>query len=126
MSYCRFSEADAYIFLGTDGLNCCACSLAERTQLKEPYVDIFGIAHEYTYDQVVFSTAQEMLDHIKIHREAGDYISERVDERLREEFPDPTVSTVETEEERLARQARDYPATERLRAKLKSKYEEGK
>lgn len=69
MSYCRFSEADAYIYDDSYyGLLCAWCSM--------------GIASEnfvagYNYDL--------MLDHIHRHREQGDYIPEHVDERLREE-----------------------------------------
>lgn len=126
MSYCRFLEADAYIFLSRRGLECCGCTHAPRTKLDPPQIDMLGIEHEYECDPVFFETAQEMLDHVAFHREQGDYIPQDVDERLKADFPDLNKSTVETEEERLARQARDYPATERLRAKLKAAYEEGK
>ena len=118
VSYCRFGDSDAYIYLGVDGLECCGCIMATRNALEKPYTDILGITHEFTYDPVgPFDTAREMLNHD---------IPEYVDERIKEDYPDLDASTAETEEERLARQARDYPATERLRAKLKAAYEEGK
>lgn len=127
VSYCRFGDSDAYIYLGVDGLECCGCIMATRNALEKPYTDILGITHEFTYDPVgPFDTAREMLNHIAEHRAEGHNIPEYVDIAIKEDYPDLDASTAETEEERLARQARDYPATERLRAKLKAAYEEGK
>jgi hypothetical protein len=85
MSYCRFIEADAYIYDDVYyGLYCCACSLMP---LRKADMSIFGddgdwfinegFAAGYDYDK--------MLAHIAEHRAAGDYIPEDVDERLIEE-----------------------------------------
>ena len=80
MSYCRFIEADAYIFDHVNfGLYCMACSLMP---LKTEYSTFFEedlTIHEsfsagYDYDK--------MLAHVAEHRAAGDYIPEDVDERL--------------------------------------------
>ena len=80
MSYCRFIEADAYIYDDVYyGLYCCACSLS-NVEMK--YNDFFkaempvwdGFACGYDYDL--------MLTHIAEHRANGDYIPEDVDERL--------------------------------------------
>lgn len=95
MSYCRFLQADAYIFESNRGLECCGCIRAPRRKFDPPYVDMFGIEHEYDYDYVYFDTAQEMLEHIAYHRSEGDNIPERVDERIREDFPDLTASITE-------------------------------
>lgn len=66
MSYCRFLEADAYIYDDIYyGLYCCGCSL------KGSFIA------EYDYDK--------MLAHIAEHRTVGDYIPEYVDEALIED-----------------------------------------
>ena len=80
MSYCRFIEADAYIYDDVYyGLYCCACSLSNVEikynsffQMEIPAYD--GFACGYDYDK--------MLEHIAEHRAAGHYIPEDVDERL--------------------------------------------
>lgn len=65
MSYCRFIEADAYIYDDVYyGIICCACSMG---------VDGNFIAG-YDYDL--------MLEHIAQHREQNDFIPLDVDERL--------------------------------------------
>ena len=80
MSYCRFIEADAYIYDDVYyGLYCCACSLAD---VRMEYSEFFGMdmpVYEgfscgYDYDK--------MLAHVADHRAKGDYIPEDVDERL--------------------------------------------
>lgn len=127
MSYCRFSGADAYIYLGTNGLECCGCIMATREALEQPYTDRLGITHEFYYEPVgPFVTAREMLDHIAEHRAEGHDIPEYVDTAIKEDFPDLDASTAETEEERLEREERNRPAMERLRAKMKAAYEENR
>lgn len=70
MSYCRFVEADAYIFEHVGGFwQCCACLLSEED-----------------WGNVDCATRNEMLSHISLHRKAGHYIPEYVDERLKEEI----------------------------------------
>ena len=80
MSYCRFIEADVYIYDDVyHGLYCCACSLSN---VEMQYNDFFkmempvwdGFACGYDYDK--------MLAHVAEHRAAGHYIPEDVDERL--------------------------------------------
>lgn len=66
MSYCRFLEADAYIYDDSIyGIICCGCSMG---------VDGNFIAG-YNYDL--------MLQHISEHRAQKDFIPLDVDERLR-------------------------------------------
>jgi len=84
MSYCRFIEADAYIYDDVYyGIICCACSLMplhESTPNKffpETIMINNNFIAEYDYDK--------MLNHVAEHRAAGDYIPEDVDERLIEE-----------------------------------------
>jgi hypothetical protein len=76
MSYCRFGEADAYIYYSAyDALVCMACSLMPIRD-DELFPDTFIAETDY----------QKMLDHIAEHRYIGDYIPFSVDERLKEEM----------------------------------------
>lgn len=125
MSYCRFLEADAYIYLGTNGFECCGCIMAPKEKYPEPYTDMFGITwEEHSLPVGPFDTAREMLEHIAEHRTAGHYIPERVDQRIKEDYPDLDASTAETDEEREARRERNRPALERIYEKMKKAYEE--
>lgn len=79
MSYCRFGEADAYIFEHVNyGLYCMSCSLMPLEEYDGPFfgLEVFhgSFMAKYDYDK--------MLDHIAKHRAAGDYIPEDVDETL--------------------------------------------
>lgn len=70
MSYCRFFEAEAYIYASVDGgIECCMCSL-----------------HPGDFGSYTFTTYQDVLDHVAKHRENGDYIPESVDKRLKQEM----------------------------------------
>jgi hypothetical protein len=67
MSYCRFGEADAYIYEHVGGwIECCACSLASVDGLKSFKAE----------------THEDMFRHVLHHRAAGDYIPQDVDDRL--------------------------------------------
>lgn len=56
MAYSRFLEADVYVFMHVQGyLYCCACWLDERLEQT-------GFC--------AFKT-QDMIDHLKLHEEAG-------------------------------------------------------
>ena len=81
MSYCRFIEADAYIFDHVNfGLYCMACSLMPlKTEYSTFFKEDFTINESFSagYDYEL------MLAHVAEHRAAGDYIPENVDERLR-------------------------------------------
>ena len=71
MSYCRFGEADVYIYDDVRyGLFCCMCSFV-------PF-EIGGY--------VSGSNHLDMLIHIGKHRDIGDYVPLDVDERIREDF----------------------------------------
>jgi len=70
MSYCRFADNDAYIYLHVDGfLECCACRL-------------MGMDDDDWYKNFTTKKISEMLDHIKQHRDAGHHIESYADERL--------------------------------------------
>ena len=80
MSYCRFIEADAYIYDDARyGLYCCACSLMP---LKTEYSTFFEEDFTMHESYVVGYDYNLMLEHVAAHRENGDYIPEDVDERL--------------------------------------------
>lgn len=124
MSYCRFSGADAYIYLGYYGIECCGCILAEKTPLENPFVTKLGFSVEYSYEQIgPFETAREMLEHIAEHRAAGHDIPLEVDEAIKADFLDLDASVVETEEERLEREEIERPKREAMLAKMKAAYE---
>lgn len=110
MSYCRFSDSDAYIYRSVGGFDCCGCSITERTKLETPWTDMFGIVHEYEAAPAIFKTPRELLDHVADHRARGDWVSYDVDARIAEEFPDLDVDASETEEERKERmeKTREY------------------
>lgn len=97
MSYCRFLEADAYIYEHVSGwIECCGCSLEDPEAGED-----FGFFRA--------KTAGEMLAHIEKHREAGDSIPQYTDERIKVDHPDldkeiePWVEPPEVAERRKAR-----------------------
>lgn len=121
MSYCRFLEADAYIYASYQGLECSGCIMAPTEKYPTPYIDMFGIEwEEYSLPVGPFETAREMLEHIQEHRNAGHNIPAYVDRHIKEDYPDLDASLVETEEERLAREERERPTRERIREKLRN------
>lgn len=125
MSYCRFGDSDAYIFMTYNGFDCCACSLATRTALEHPYTDMLGFEHEFEYHPVgPFTTARAMLDHIAEHRAEGDNIPEDVDAQIMSEYPDPDESVVETDEEREERLREAAPRRAKMLAAMRKAYEE--
>jgi len=66
VSYCRFLEADAYIYDDISyGILCCMCWMMP---------DASNFVAGYDYDM--------MINHIAEHRAAGDYVPTRVDEEL--------------------------------------------
>jgi hypothetical protein len=69
MSYARFAEdSDVYVFLSIGGhLECCSCRLKGKGQCAS------------------FKTTDEMLSHLREHREAGHDVPERTFERLQRE-----------------------------------------
>lgn len=105
MSYCRFGEADAYIYMTYTGFDCCGCSLS-----KEEYVKL--------------TTPRAMLEHIEQHRAHGAHIPDDVDLEIMSEYPDLDASVVETEEEREQRLIKSTHRRDRIRAAMKKAYEE--
>jgi hypothetical protein len=84
MSYCRFGEADAYIYDDAYyGIICCACSLLDKGKTE---VAEYGDEEPIFYNFVAGYNRQKMLDHIAEHRYVHHYIPLDVDERLKEEI----------------------------------------
>jgi len=84
MSYCRFGEADAYIYDHiSQGLICCACSLMPvREVIGGVFFNVELEPYYFPEDFVAGSDYDAMLAHIAEHRAAKDYIPEDVDEHL--------------------------------------------
>ena len=83
MSYCRFSEADAYIYNDVEyGLYCCACSLMPARTKYNTFFEEYMTTHE---SFIAGCNYDKMLAHVAEHRAAGDYIPEDVDEYLIED-----------------------------------------
>jgi hypothetical protein len=80
MSYLRFLEGDAYVYMSVGGwLECSWCNLQAED---------FGnfVAHK----------TQDMIDHLREHQKQGSYIPERVFENLlhddAENFPKRSIN----------------------------------
>jgi hypothetical protein len=62
VSYCRFVEADVYVFMHVGGhLECCAC-----------------ILHKEDWGSFQADSTQKMIDHLIEHKNAGHHIPEHV------------------------------------------------
>jgi len=101
MSYCRFSEADIYLYNDCGGyINCQCCHLAPKVKT------IFTVGGKFLGKKIKpcnkchgegcdecmmrgdthLNTSTEALEHVKLHRVNGDYIPEDVDKRLLQEI----------------------------------------
>lgn len=84
MSYCRFLEADAYIYDDVSlGIICCSCLLLDEGEME--YSPLFKMDLPKMNHFVAGYDYDKILDHIKDHRDNGHYIPLYVDERLKEE-----------------------------------------
>lgn len=80
MSYCRFSDGDAYIYDDIRyGIICCACFIMPAKEEQT-----FGEYERYFIGEnfVAGRDYDKMLAHIAEHRDAGHYVPEHVDRRL--------------------------------------------
>lgn len=67
MSYCRFLDADVYVFMSVGGwLECCGCWLADEEE-----------GNAYTA-----STTQQMVEHLRRHEEIGHLVPPHVYDEL--------------------------------------------
>lgn len=82
MAYCRFSDADAYIYDDANyGLVCCACWIMPDSEIE---TDLFGEYQRYFINEnfVAGNDYDKMLDHVAEHRAQDQYIPDHVDRRL--------------------------------------------
>lgn len=82
MAYCRFADADAYIYDDVRyGIICCACWIMPEEEIE---TDIFGEYQRYFIGEnfIAGTDYDKMLAHIAEHRELGHHIPEYVDRRL--------------------------------------------
>jgi hypothetical protein len=78
MSYCRFTEADVYVYMDVAGaLRCCGCSL--QGDAPDPRSRLAR------YDGEFFRSTQAMIDHLAAHAARGDRVPARLPDRLRED-----------------------------------------
>ena len=86
MSYCRFSEADVYVYTSSEGIECCFCSLVPRHWVDVPDRPIFGgyYAQDNPGDTETYATNDAMIAHLERHRAAGHYVPDDVFARLRD------------------------------------------
>lgn len=74
MSYCRFLEADIYLFWSSSGgIECCACLLGRRKK---------GALFPNSQS---FETFKQALEHVADHRDAGHHVPLDVDARIIED-----------------------------------------
>jgi hypothetical protein len=83
LSYCRFIEADVYVFTSAYGIECCGCFLQEVDVIEEPG-SFFGFILKPKGEiiQTVFNSNEGMIEHLRKHQEAGHYVPDNVFERL--------------------------------------------
>lgn len=85
MSYARFGPgSDVYVFMHAGGfLDCCGCILQEREWVDDSDA-VFGGYLKSVGEKVVseFDTTQGMIDHLKLHIDAGHDVPDSVIPRL--------------------------------------------
>ena len=81
MSYCRFVEADAYIYDNVhSGLMCAMCSLMPTHKVKTPV--LWDAEVNINENFIAGADYKAMLEHISQHRLQGDDIPLYVDEAI--------------------------------------------
>lgn len=85
VSYCRFGEADVYIYDDTHfGLICCMCSIAPTKEVETNFLltgDLYTVHENF----VAGEDYDEMIKHIRKHRINKHYVPIEVDQRLIED-----------------------------------------
>lgn len=112
MSYCRFIEGDVYLFFHVGGYyDCCACLLADKVHTiftkgsEDSNPDVANFVRDcfdgrgfcencggegcdscMMHGSTAMETAEEALEHLKKHLEAGHDVPGRAIDRLEEEI----------------------------------------
>lgn len=82
MSYCRFIEADVYVFSTYTDIECCFCRLQEREWEDHPNSPFGGY---FTSVGEIIPTRFDnlgMIEHLRLHQEQGHYVPDYVFDRL--------------------------------------------
>lgn len=79
MSYARFGwgGSDVYVFFNTGGYyECCFCALQDREFIKDEGDSFWGGYFRNVGEEIEtqFDSAEEMVDHLMLHRGAGHYV----------------------------------------------------
>ena len=113
MAYCRFGDGDVYIFPHVHGgIECCSCSLAEKvttiwTKGYKSFLEICskcngkgceecwckkckGVGCDFCmmYGSINLKTYKEALEHLKEHRNNGDYVPEEAFDGIKQDMED--------------------------------------
>jgi hypothetical protein len=86
MSYCRFSEADVYVYTSARGIECCGCWLVPRTWVDDPGRSLFGGYYQQDNpdDTTTYHSNEAMIAHLEQHRAAGHHVPDHVFDALRD------------------------------------------
>ena len=85
MSYCRFVEADIYLYHDCDGtIHCCACRFEPLHRGNKE----LGMGDENFHGTATFKTRTEAKDHVFKHLAAGHNVPLHVLDRLEMEIRD--------------------------------------
>lgn len=84
MSYSRFSNADVYVYMDARGtLDCCGCILQKSEWVEDPGA-FFGF-YLRALEPIIetrFTTTQQMVDHLSLHRAAGHDVPDGIEADL--------------------------------------------
>jgi hypothetical protein len=73
MSYCRFGEADIYVFLDIGGyLNCCGCMLDSESSSAQAYTTDDMIAHLREHQAEGHDVPEDVIEALEADREEND------------------------------------------------------
>ena len=97
MSYCRFGEADVYVFASVGGgVECCGCPLQQREYVEDDGA-FFGF-YLKSVGPVLRTTGlntDEIMEHLEQHRAAGHHVPDRVFSDLEADRADNDMTAVE-------------------------------
>jgi len=87
MSYARFGweGSDVYVFASSHALECCGCRLQEVELVEDPASFLGGYLKPVgEVIETNFTSNEEMIEHLLVHRAAGHTVPEDALERLRD------------------------------------------
>lgn len=86
MSYARFSEGDVYVFVSSEGIECCGCWLQQREWVDDESRPWTKGYYREIGDKVqqVYPDNAGMIAHLETHIAAGHDVPDYCMERLRD------------------------------------------